>query len=91
MFEQSQLDATVCQSLLLTLETNIEKSWRAREDSNLRPPAPQADALSTELRAREPKIIPELGGFGLCYAAFEPLPPAIARLTSSSNGSGRAK
>ena len=26
--------------------------WRAREDSNLRPSAPQADALSTELRAR---------------------------------------
>src|SRR5688500_13220647 len=28
------------------------KRWRAREDSNLRPPAPQADALSTELRAQ---------------------------------------
>ena len=33
--------------------------WRAREDSNLRPPAPQADALSTELRARELRIIPD--------------------------------
>ena len=27
-------------------------SWCAREDLNLRPPAPQADALSTELRAQ---------------------------------------
>src|SRR3989344_8295304 len=26
--------------------------WYAREDSNLRPPAPQAGVLSTELRAR---------------------------------------
>ena len=25
--------------------------WRARQDSNLRPSAPEADALSTELRA----------------------------------------
>jgi hypothetical protein len=28
--------------------------WRARQDSNLRPSAPEADALSTELQAREP-------------------------------------
>jgi hypothetical protein len=27
--------------------------WRARQDSNLRPSAPEADALSTELQARE--------------------------------------
>src|SRR5215211_6169941 len=26
--------------------------WRARQDSNLRPSAPEADALSTELQAR---------------------------------------
>ncbi len=29
--------------------------WRARQDSNLRPSAPEADALSTELQAREPR------------------------------------
>jgi hypothetical protein len=28
--------------------------WRARQDSNLRPSAPEADALSTELQARGP-------------------------------------
>ena len=28
-----------------------QKSWRARQDSNLRPSAPEADALSTELQA----------------------------------------
>ncbi len=27
--------------------------WRARQDSNLRPSAPEADALSTELQARD--------------------------------------
>ena len=27
-------------------------SWRARQDSNLRPSAPEADALSAELQAR---------------------------------------
>ena len=32
--------------------------WRARQDSNLRPSAPEADALSTELQAREAPIIP---------------------------------
>ena len=30
--------------------------WRARQDSNLRPSAPEADALSTELQARSPMI-----------------------------------
>ena len=30
--------------------------WRARQDSNLRPSAPEADALSTELQARGPMI-----------------------------------
>ena len=29
--------------------------WRATQDSNLRPSAPEADALSTELQAREPR------------------------------------
>ena len=29
--------------------------WRARQDSNLRPSAPEADALSTELQARGPR------------------------------------
>ena len=28
--------------------------WRARQDLNLRPSAPEADALSTELQARGP-------------------------------------
>src|SRR5215212_5825239 len=28
--------------------------WRARQDSNLRPSAPEADALSTELQAPSP-------------------------------------
>jgi hypothetical protein len=32
--------------------------WRARQDSNLRPSAPEADALSAELQARETSIIP---------------------------------
>ena len=32
-----------------------ENKWRARQDSNLRPSAPEADALSTELQAREPR------------------------------------
>ena len=39
--------------------------WRAREDSNLRPSAPEADALSTELQAREP-IIPLMHGTAFC-------------------------
>src|SRR6187397_2681974 len=30
-------------------------NWRARQDSNLRPSAPEADALSTELQARGPE------------------------------------
>ena len=30
-------------------------NWRARQDSNLRPSAPEADALSTELQARGPR------------------------------------
>src|SRR4051812_40883350 len=33
-------------------------TWRARQDSNLRPSAPEADALSTELQAREPRSYP---------------------------------
>src|SRR6059058_5187198 len=32
--------------------------WRARQDSNLRPSAPEADALSTELQARGPRSYP---------------------------------
>src|SRR3954452_4878767 len=35
--------------------------WRARQDSNLRPSAPEADALSTELQAREARMIPASG------------------------------
>ena len=39
--------------------------WRARQDSNLRPSAPEADALSTELQARTPMIgAPADGGRG---------------------------
>ena len=34
------------------------EGWRARQDSNLRPSAPEADALSTELQARGPRMIP---------------------------------
>ena len=33
----------------------VKQKWRAREDSNLRPPAPQAGALSAELRAHQEK------------------------------------
>ena len=29
------------------------RHWRARQDSNLRPSAPEADALSAELQARD--------------------------------------
>ena len=35
--------------------------WRARQDSNLRPSAPEADALSTELQARDPNVSCEVG------------------------------
>ena len=34
------------------------RRWRARQDSNLRPSAPEADALSTELQAHEWPMIP---------------------------------
>ena len=33
---------------------DTRKIQRARQDSNLRPPAPEAGALSTELRAQRP-------------------------------------
>lgn len=35
----------------MKIEGRVYKIWRAREDSNLRHPAPEAGALSTELRA----------------------------------------
>ena len=35
--------------------TEAEEGWRARRDSNPRPSAPEADALSTELRAQRPR------------------------------------
>ena len=35
-----------------------EWRWRARQDSNLRPSAPEADALSTELQARGRRSYP---------------------------------
>src|SRR5688500_10035427 len=38
----------------------MEQEWRARQDSNLRPSAPEADALSTELQARERPSYPAL-------------------------------
>ena len=38
--------------------------WRARQDSNLRPSAPEADALSTELQARD--------GSGSCRGGANP-------------------
>ena len=40
----------------LALPTKV--AWRARQDSNLRPSAPEADALSTELRARDGSAYP---------------------------------
>ena len=36
--------------------------WRARQDSNLRPSAPEADALSTELQARGAESYPPMFG-----------------------------
>ena len=35
------------------------RQWRARQDSNLRPSAPEADALSAELQARGSGSVPE--------------------------------
>ncbi len=42
--------ATYANGLALTL---LDTVWRARQDSNLRPSAPEADALSAELQARD--------------------------------------
>ncbi len=41
--------------LALALPDGLVKTWhwRARQDSNLRPSAPEADALSAELQARD--------------------------------------
>ena len=36
----------------------IGEIWRAGQDSNLRPSAPEADALSTELPARGERVYP---------------------------------
>ena len=53
-----KLDATSRTQLARRLPSDLEsvsknkRSWRARQDSNLRPSAPEADALSTELQAR---------------------------------------
>jgi hypothetical protein len=46
---------------------------RARQDSNLRPSAPEADALSTELQAREASMIPAVRSydFGFDFALCE--------------------
>ena len=43
--------AAYAHGLALALPKRLH--WRARQDSNLRPSAPEADALSTELQARE--------------------------------------
>jgi hypothetical protein len=45
--------AAYAHGLALALPERLK--WRARQDSNLRPSAPEADALSTELQAREPR------------------------------------
>ena len=50
--ERSARDQGDPPRLALALPTKV--LWRARQDSNLRPSAPEADALSTELQAREP-------------------------------------
>jgi hypothetical protein len=42
--------AAYAHGLALALPRRL--NWRARQDSNLRPSAPEADALSTELQAR---------------------------------------
>ena len=42
--------AAYAHGLALALPERL--NWRARQDSNLRPSAPEADALSTELQAR---------------------------------------
>ena len=39
--------------------------WRARQDSNLRPLGPEPNALSTELQARGPGMIPAGSSFAL--------------------------
>jgi hypothetical protein len=44
--------AAYAHGLALALPERLQ--WRARQDSNLRPSAPEADALSTELQARGP-------------------------------------
>src|SRR5438445_12583395 len=41
---------------------SMTETWRAREDSNLRPSGPQPDALSAELRARV-RALAEREGF----------------------------
>jgi hypothetical protein len=59
--------------------------WRARQDSNLRPSAPEADALSTELQARELGMITAERGktFGFWFALkFGPL----ARMIDGHDG-----
>ena len=48
--------AAYARGLALALPERL--NWRARQDSNLRPSAPEADALSTELQAREGRMIP---------------------------------
>jgi hypothetical protein len=45
--------AAYAHGLALALPERL--NWRARQDSNLRPSAPEADALSTELQARGPR------------------------------------
>ncbi len=42
----------------------VDGPWRPRRDSNTRPLAPQASALSTELRGRGPASQPASGGEG---------------------------
>ena len=57
---------------------------RARQDSNLRPSAPEADALSTELQAREGRMIPADHRGGRRREAME----RIAALTGSTDERG---
>ena len=52
--------------------------WRARQDSNLRPSAPEADALSTELQARERRWYSTSANPATVGAGWWGYPPARA-------------
>ena len=67
----------MCQELLVTYVSGSDKNffWRARRDSNPRPLAPQASALSTELRAHSGQNSTQTEGrayFTLSITTFSP-------------------